>query len=1350
MAGKDKVYIDIIVDDKGTTRRVAVDSKKLGVALDEVDAAHKKGSKSTKDADRNLKGLSKQSSNTTKNFSKMAQGMTGTLVPAYAILASNVFAITAAFQFLKKAADFRVMQESQVAFTGATGVGMQSLTANIQAASGAMLDFQSASEAASIGIASGLSSGQLEGLAEGAGNLSKILGRDVTDSFNRLVRGVTKAEPELLDELGITLRLADAQENYAATLGKSAKDLTTYEKKQAVHAEVQGQLEAKYNAVAKATGVQANAVARLGVAFDRIMKKVKAFTAKIAEPTAEFFTKNIVSLTAALALLAIPIIRSILPGMEDWKKKSKEAAEEASNAYREAKEELEELDQQQKDMAAGKPVTAGIKDPSKGLQRTGGDISKLKKAEAAALLRHANKTNKKLEHMDRRQLSTYRIHLKARLKGAYSTWDKIVLGYNNMGSRMDIANKKMVASWRAAMAGMQAATAKMTRGVDLLFKGMGLVGVALMLKDLLKEAAIYLGLIAENKELVKLLAQYDGFRESVEQLNEEYKDFAKIQQTLKDAAAENPKVMHDSYNALKAEGEMVASLTKNILAANDALTDMRGKVAAAFNVKEFVDISKQMSAAEVALGKARKDPNWRQSKTNIPMDGGTHLGSYEYVGPLKGQDREDEIARFKAIEDAAMQASIRLSNANESVKQLTTKTKELMDVNKLAADKALLHYGNIAQGDLTKNQQSYIALLEILSKEGKLTEEDAKTFKELGDNIEKVGSKAALTAQEVSAYGTSYNKVISGLTKHKTANSDLITDLEKLETKLKGMAQTELVAKDLKDIQEYLRILNKVRQMELDLANNKLMLQTAFTKARSGATPLQMEELARAEKMTDNTLKILDIQKQINFAKTELKGIDPELENNLLNQVEYIKAQNAELERQGKLRALLVEGMKADFEGSLQKGLADFLKSDASIKEALAGLADGVAKGIADNMAKAATKATMNFLGMETEEQRQAKAMAKGIEAGAEKFDEKVKTETAPAHADAVKDAGTETAKEIKDKMTEGGDKFTSALDSAADRFASAIREACHSCSCGDSDMGGGTGSSVADMVVTAASVVVSGSTGGGPTPRSADGEPIREGSNTISESLEASTSKSKSGGFDDMSGLDSHAAKSSLLYGGDDKTGEKEGMFSGTISGIKNIFGNFGKNMKNLFSGKAPFTEKLATLFGKEGFLGDLGGLFDGLLGDFGGIFDGLMDGLGGLLGGLGGGGNPLAGFMGLFGLANGGVVKGGFREYAKGGIARGPHIGLIGEGKHNEAVVPLPDGKSIPIDFPKGAMGGLQNNNVGVTINIDNEGGSSTDVESDRRDATNLGIQIADIVQQKLLDEKRIGGILSPYGAA
>ena len=94
MAKKDTVFIDVVVDDKGTTKRVAVNAKKLGAALDEAGNASTAAGKGARTADRNLKGLSKQSSNTTKNFSKMAQGMTGGLVPAYAILASNVFAIT--------------------------------------------------------------------------------------------------------------------------------------------------------------------------------------------------------------------------------------------------------------------------------------------------------------------------------------------------------------------------------------------------------------------------------------------------------------------------------------------------------------------------------------------------------------------------------------------------------------------------------------------------------------------------------------------------------------------------------------------------------------------------------------------------------------------------------------------------------------------------------------------------------------------------------------------------------------------------------------------------------------------------------------------------------------------------------------------------------------------------------------------------------------------------------------------------------------------------------------------------------------------------------------------------------
>jgi len=49
----------------------------------------------------------------------------------------------------------------------------------------------------------------------------------------------------------------------------------------------------------------------------------------------------------------------------------------------------------------------------------------------------------------------------------------------------------------------------------------------------------------------------------------------------------------------------------------------------------------------------------------------------------------------------------------------------------------------------------------------------------------------------------------------------------------------------------------------------------------------------------------------------------------------------------------------------------------------------------------------------------------------------------------------------------------------------------------------------------------------------------------------------------------------------------------------------------------------------------------------------------------------------------ANGAVWKGGFQAFANGGVVSGPTLGLVGEGRYNEAIVPLPDGKSIPVQL-------------------------------------------------------------------
>ena len=82
------------------TLKVKQDGKGFKLVGQNAEKAAKgleRTSKSARDTDRNLRGAASMSSNTTKNFSKMSQGITGSLVPAYATLAANVFALTAAF-----------------------------------------------------------------------------------------------------------------------------------------------------------------------------------------------------------------------------------------------------------------------------------------------------------------------------------------------------------------------------------------------------------------------------------------------------------------------------------------------------------------------------------------------------------------------------------------------------------------------------------------------------------------------------------------------------------------------------------------------------------------------------------------------------------------------------------------------------------------------------------------------------------------------------------------------------------------------------------------------------------------------------------------------------------------------------------------------------------------------------------------------------------------------------------------------------------------------------------------------------------------------------------------------------
>lgn len=302
MAKKKINLADLIIrlNDDGSIKGFEQKTKKAGKAVDNL-------SKSEATLNRNFKGASQQSSNQTKNFSKMAQGITGGLVPAYATLAANIFAIGAAFRFLQSAADFRILTQGQAEYAQRTGQNLAIMTRQLQAATDGQLAFADAAQSVAIGTAAGLSIKQINQLGVVAKNASLMLGRDLTDSFNRLVRGAVKAEPELLDELGIILRLETASEKYALTLGKTKDQLNIFEKSQAVVNEVLEQGLEKFGGVE----TQTNSLTKLAKSFDDLVNSIKSAIGPMAEFMAVALSQNTVA-TAGMGLIAGGSILSAL------------------------------------------------------------------------------------------------------------------------------------------------------------------------------------------------------------------------------------------------------------------------------------------------------------------------------------------------------------------------------------------------------------------------------------------------------------------------------------------------------------------------------------------------------------------------------------------------------------------------------------------------------------------------------------------------------------------------------------------------------------------------------------------------------------------------------------------------------------------------------------------------------------------------------------------------------------------------------------------------------------------------------------------------------------------------------
>jgi tetratricopeptide (TPR) repeat protein len=165
-----------------------------------------------------------------------------------------------------------------------------------------------------------------------ARNASISLGRNLGDSIDRLFRGVAKLEPEILDELGILVRLDTAVENYAAKLGKAATDLSDFERRQAFLNAAIEQGEIKYGRIAGV--VDPNPYDKLAAAFADLTKKLIGFANFAITPLITLLSQNTGLLLGSLILFVSTIVGQMFPALTEMGNKSIEAAEKAKTAAR--------------------------------------------------------------------------------------------------------------------------------------------------------------------------------------------------------------------------------------------------------------------------------------------------------------------------------------------------------------------------------------------------------------------------------------------------------------------------------------------------------------------------------------------------------------------------------------------------------------------------------------------------------------------------------------------------------------------------------------------------------------------------------------------------------------------------------------------------------------------------------------------------------------------------------------------------------------------------------------------------------------------------------------------------------
>lgn len=257
-------------------------------------------------------------------------------------------------------------------------------------ASGGLVSERALQSAVARFDAFGLSIDRLPDVVEQAVKASRRMGLEADRALDDLVTGIARAEPRILDNLGLLVKLSDLQEAAAKSTGKQVDELTTLETRAATLTLAVEQLAERNKGVSVTALDAANALGSLRASLDDVWTGLKRTAAEAT--TAGIRLASVFSGDLSMAVEA----RDRLNAIQAVLKGTGPAAEEAGSAMAEYAKILREIE----GLQAGQRARQNF-DPRTQRATRGDNLAELLRRQEAALERIAEKYGMSVEFVKR-------------------------------------------------------------------------------------------------------------------------------------------------------------------------------------------------------------------------------------------------------------------------------------------------------------------------------------------------------------------------------------------------------------------------------------------------------------------------------------------------------------------------------------------------------------------------------------------------------------------------------------------------------------------------------------------------------------------------------------------------------------------------------------------------------------------------------------------------------------------------------------------------------------------------------------------------------------------------------------